>query len=116
MRERTAELTTLNDQLLGTWTSPGDYGETRGKLTPEWWSSDVNQYGLLKVLRITDNGTYVDGQRLSDVCIHHLRVDPKYWTFRISAEDTGRGRGGLTLYGKGFGNYDQDILMKYYYE
>ncbi|CAN7380119.1 ArsR/SmtB family transcription factor [Paenibacillus sp. LjRoot56] len=107
---------TLNDTLLGTWTSPGDYGETRGKLTPEWWHSDVNQYGLLKVLRITESGTYMDGQRLSDISITDLRIDPKYWVFRISAEDTKRGRGGLTLFGKGFGNYEQDIWMRCYYE
>lgn len=106
----------LNGTQLGTWTSPGDYGETRGKLTPEWWHSDVNQYGLLKVLRITDNGSYMDGQRLSDVSIQDLNVDPKHWIFRISAEDTKRGRGGLTLFGKGFGNYEQDILMRCFYE
>lgn len=105
----------LNDKPLGLWTSPGDFGETRGRLTPEWWQSDVNQYGLLKVLRIKERGTYVDGQKISDVGLADIETSAMNWTLRIAAEDTGRGRGGLTLYGKGFGNYNQDIVVRSYY-
>ncbi|CAI6060323.1 ArsR/SmtB family transcription factor [Cohnella sp. JJ-181] len=100
---------------VGLWTSPGDFGDKRGRLTPEWWHSDVNQYGLLKVLRIKEKGTYIDGQRISDVGLRDIGTDAMNWTLRIAAEDTGRGRGGVTLYGKGFGNYDQDIVVRSYY-
>jgi len=106
----------LNHTLLGTWTSPGDFGEQRGRLTPAWWHSDVNQYGMLKVLRINETGTYIDGKKISDVKLSNLTVDSQYWTFRISAEELKKGRGGLTLYGKGFGNYDQDIMVRSYYK
>ncbi|MFC4099402.1 ArsR/SmtB family transcription factor [Paenibacillus xanthanilyticus] len=105
----------LNDKPLGVWTSPGDFGETRGRLTPEWWHADVNQYGLLKVLRIKENGTYVDGQQISGTGLRDLALDAVNWTLRIAAEDTGGGRGGLTLYGRGFGNYNQDLLVRSYY-
>lgn len=107
---------TLNHKKLGIWTSPGDYGERRGRLSPGWWHSDVNQYGVLKVLRINGKGTFIDGQRISDVTINELQLDTTYWTFSLSPEDAVRGRGGLTLFGKGFGNYDQDILVRYYYD
>ncbi|MDG0814059.1 ArsR/SmtB family transcription factor [Cohnella rhizosphaerae] len=106
----------LGGKTVGVWTSPGDFGDRRGRLTPEWWHSDVNQYGLLKVLRIKEKGTYVDGQKISDVGLRDIETDAMNWTLRIAAEDTGRGRGGLTLYGKGFGNYDQDIVVRSYYE
>lgn len=105
----------FNGKLLGVWTSPGDFGKTRGRLTPEWWQSDVNQYGLLKVLRIKESGTYVDGLKVSDVGLSDIETDAMNWTFRIAAEDTGRGRGGLTLYGRSFGNYDQDMIIRSYY-
>lgn len=105
----------LNGQLLGLWTSPGDFGKKRGQLTPEWWHSDVNQYGLLKVLRIKRTGTYVDGQKISDIGLGDIDTGAMKWTFRIAAEDQGRRRGGLTLYGKGFGNYNQDIMVRMYY-
>lgn len=38
----------LNGVILGTWTSPGDYGDRRGKYNPSWWFPFLNQYGLLK--------------------------------------------------------------------
>lgn len=106
----------VNNRMLGTWTSPGDFGEHRGRLTPVWWQSDVNQYGMLKVLRINESGTYIDGKKISEVTLSSLMVDAQYWTFRISAEELKKGRGGLTLYGKGFGNYDQDIVIRSYYK
>ncbi|MDQ0901951.1 MULTISPECIES: transcriptional regulator [unclassified Paenibacillus] len=107
---------TINDKLLGMWTSPGDFGRMRGRFSPDWWHSDVNQYGLMKVLRINANGTFIDGQQISDVTIKDVQWDSTQWTLRISAEDSARGRGGLTLFGRGFGNYDQDIVIRSYYE
>ncbi|WP_340029447.1 ArsR family transcriptional regulator [Paenibacillus sp. FSL H7-0940] len=107
----------LNGHHLGTWTSPGDFGDRKGKHTPLWWKLDVNQYGVLKVLRINEEGTFMDSQRISDVRIHDLELDSStYWTFGLRPEEGVPGRGGLTLFGKGFGNYDQDILIRYYYE
>ncbi|MFC3802008.1 ArsR/SmtB family transcription factor [Cohnella sp. GCM10012308] len=105
----------LGGKTVGVWTSPGDFGDRRGRLTPEWWHSDVNQYGLMKVLRIKEKGTYIDGQKISGVGLRDIETSAMNWTLRIAAEDTGRGRGGLTLYGKGFGNYDQDIVVRSYY-
>lgn len=107
---------TLNEQTLGMWTSPGDFGRLRGRYSPDWWHSDVNQYGLLKVLRINKKGSFIDGQQISDMTIDDVSWNRSQWTFRISADDTSQGRGGLTLYGKGFGNYDQDIVIRSYYE
>ncbi len=106
----------MNGQDLGKWTSPGDFGLTRGRLNPIWWRSDVNQYGLLKVLRINTGGTFVDGQQISDITLEDVRVEQDQWTFRLTAENSGRRRGGLTIYGRGFGNYEQDIMFRVYYE
>ncbi|MEK4274270.1 MULTISPECIES: ArsR/SmtB family transcription factor [unclassified Paenibacillus] len=108
---------TLNGNDLGTWTSPGDFGDRKGKHTPLWWKLDVNQYGVLKMLRINGEGTFIDGQRISDVCVQDLNLGAStYWTFGLKPEEGVAGRGGLTLFGKGFGNYDQDILIRYYYD
>lgn len=107
---------TINNTYLGEWTSPGDFGLTRGRLSPDWWHTDVNQYGLMKVLRINQKGTFIDGQQISDVKIRDVHLESTQWTLRLSAEDASRGRGGLTLFGKGFGNYDQDIVIRSFYE
>ncbi|MFC0213654.1 ArsR family transcriptional regulator [Paenibacillus chartarius] len=105
----------LNNVRLGTWTSPGDFGSNPGKLNPSWWFSDINQYGLLKRLMVTKEGTYMDGAKLSDVTIDRLDVRQKQWTFRLAVERDAEHVGGLTLFGSAFGNYSQDIVFKLYY-
>lgn len=104
----------LNEVHLGSWTSPGDFGG-RGSYTPEWWEEHLNQFGMLKVIRVTDKGTYLDGQLLSGVTLDQLHITEKQWTFRIAVLPDAAHVGGATLFGKGFGNYDQDIVMKLYY-
>jgi Predicted transcriptional regulator len=108
---------TLNGVLLGTWTSPGDFGGgSRGRYTPDWWWDEINQYGLLKVLKINNEGTFIDGTRISDVKLADLQIDLKQWTFRIAVHEDAENVGGVTLFGTGFGNYNQDIVFKLYYE
>jgi predicted transcriptional regulator len=104
----------VNDVRLGEWTSPGDYGgETRGRYTPAWWN--VNQYGLWKVIRVGEQGTYIDGQCISDTTIQDLKLEKHFWTLRFAVESDARHVGGLTLFGAGFGNYNQDIRFRVYY-
>jgi predicted transcriptional regulator len=106
----------MNGMNLGKWTSPGDFGIMRGRLTPAWWYPDVNQYGQLKVLRINAGGTFMDGQQISGVTLGDVHWEQDEWSFRFTAEDISRRRGGLTLFGRGFGNYEQDIILRVYYE
>ncbi|REK64345.1 MAG: transcriptional regulator [Cohnella sp.] len=104
----------LNGVLLGVWTSPGDSGEGRGKLTPDWWPDHINQYGWLKMIRVRRDGTYVDGQRVSDVTIADIPAARNHWTLRLAVPEDAEHVGGLTIYGESFGNYAQDILFRVY--
>jgi predicted transcriptional regulator len=104
----------VNDTLLGYWTSPGDSGQGRGQLTPAWWPDSINQYGWLKVIRITEQGTFLDGQQLSDVSIQDIRMSRNEWTLRLEVPEHAEHVGGLTLYGEGFGNYNRDIKFRTY--
>lgn len=104
---------TFNGIRLGTWTSPADFGRAaRGKYTPKWWHRNVNQYGLLKTIRIDDTGTYMDGEWMSDVKIEDSKLDEPFWTIRFEVEEQAVHVGGFTLYGSGFGNHDQDIVIR----
>lgn len=106
----------INDTLVGVWTSPGDYGEVRGILTPDWWPPNWNQYGLLKLLFINHRGTYIDGLKISDVSTNTLKLDfNSTIRFRIAVEEDATHVGGLTLFGKNFGNYSQDIQISINY-
>lgn len=106
----------LNEQKLGQWTSPGDFGNSRGKYTPAWWSLQVGQYGLYKAIRITREGAYIDGIKVSDVSLSSLDIRNKYWSFRIAALPDAVNAGGVTLFGKGFGNYSRDIIFRLYFK
>ncbi|MDQ0223047.1 ArsR/SmtB family transcription factor [Streptococcus moroccensis] len=105
----------LNDIELGTWTSPGDFADIRGKYTPDWYPDNLNQYGLLKTIRIMNHGTYMDGDPISDLLISD--IDPLFdtWKFKVEVKEDAKNVGGCTLFGKAFGNYDQDIKIKLFY-
>ncbi|MBH5318266.1 ArsR family transcriptional regulator [Paenibacillus sp. GSMTC-2017] len=99
----------INGREVGTWTYPGDFGGSRGLYTPEWWYKNVT-YGLMKSIRITRDGSFIDGIKVSGVTIDEIELAyDKEIMFRISCSTTAKNCGGVTLFGKGFGNYNQDI-------
>lgn len=105
----------INGSEIGTWTSPGDFGDVRGKFTPVWWKLAGSQYGLLKHWRVTETGTFIDGTRVSDVTLTDLDIrGHTSIKVRIGIKDDTTNIGGLNIFGSGFGNYDQDIVMKMY--
>lgn len=106
----------LNDVCVGTWLSPGDFGDVKGLFTPDWWYPNWNQYGLLKLLVINKNGTYIDGLKISDVTIDSFELDYRSGIrFRMAVEEDAPHVGGLTIFGKSFGNYGQDIKVSLNY-
>jgi predicted transcriptional regulator len=106
----------LNNVLLGVWTSPGDFGHKEGIYTPQWWRAGSN-YGLLKTLRITATGCMLDGIKLSDVTIDHIPMEQgQDLILKIAVPEDARNPGGINLFGKGFGNYQQDIKVIVEYE
>ncbi|MCM5557901.1 transcriptional regulator [Pleomorphomonas sp. JP5] len=105
----------VNNALVGTWTSPGDYGDKRGVYTPRWWKLEGSQYGKLKTWTISERGTFIDGIRISDVKLADLGLDNHHSIrMRIGISDEAKHPGGINIFGRGFGNYDQDIVMRLY--
>ncbi len=105
----------LNGVTLGTWTSPGDYGDRRGQINPDWWYSFLNQYGLLKKLVIREDGTFLDDQKLSDVTVGSLGLtDQSILRFRFSVLPGPNARG-CTLYGASFGDHSQALALEIAY-
>jgi predicted transcriptional regulator len=102
---------------LGTWTCPADFGGERGSLTPEWWDTQNSQYGLLKVWKVTNNGTFVDGLQVSKVTLHNLSLKPgDPIPVRMGIKETAPNIGGMNLFGSKFGNYPQDIILRQHFK
>lgn len=105
----------VNGVEIGMWTSPGDFGQERGTHNPEWWPPHLNQYGLLKLVRINENGSFIDGCLISNTTIADIQLDEHTdIKFKVGVAETGN-IGGLTIYGKNFGNYKQDLIARIIY-
>jgi predicted transcriptional regulator len=103
----------VNGVALGSWTSPGDFGDQRGAFTPEWWSVANTQFGLMKVWQVTEAGSFIDGIRLSDVTPTDLDLgDGNFISIRIEVPADAVNVGGINLFGAGFGNYPQDLVLR----
>lgn len=103
----------INGIEIGTWNSPADYGAERGLLTPEWWGTQNSQYGQHKVWKVTRDGSYIDGMRCSGVTVNELKLaQGDAIQVKIGVKKDAHNVGGVTLFGRKFGNYPQDIIIK----
>jgi predicted transcriptional regulator len=103
----------INEQEIGTFTSPADYGGRRGHYTPTHWSIESTQYGILTSWRVDKRNATVNGDEISKITVDQLYLrDSKYVTMRVGIKDLARNIGGINIFGQNFGDYNQDIKMK----
>ncbi len=103
----------INGHEIGTWTAPADYGDKRGKFTPDWWKLAGSQYGDQKNWRVTAEGTFCDGERISECSLADLELEHhRSIRVRIGVKSDARHPGGLNIFGNGFGNYSKDIVLR----
>lgn len=100
----------INGVAIGQWVSPGDFGKLKGVYTPKWWY--LTEYGKLVTIKINDAGTYINGElasrtKLAELGLSHTN-DAK---FKIISPQQTSNPGGVNIFGKGFGNYDQGIIV-----
>jgi predicted transcriptional regulator len=106
----------VNGVKAGTWTSPGDFGDKRGAYTPRWWKLAGSQYGKLITWQISDRGTFVNGAHVSKVRLDALQLARHHSIrMRLGIDEGAKHPGGINVFGKGFGNHDQDIIMRLHF-
>lgn len=105
----------IDGKPIGTWTSSGDFSDTRGRFTPEWVYNDMNQYGSLETFRISKHGSFIDGKYSSDTLISDIDEHKNSWTLRFEVKQNAKNVGGCTIFGKGFGNHNQSIAGNFYF-
>ena len=104
----------INGVKVGSWLSPGDFGGRRGLLNPEWWSDGSTQFGHLVTWRIDGTGSFLGHMRVSDVRLEQLNIQAgDHFTMRLGVEPDAPHVGGMNLFGRGFGDYQQDIVIRY---
>ena len=101
----------FNGVEVCTYTSPSDFGYRRGILTPEWWQGGT-QYGLLKRIEIRNNGTYIDNELVSPITLQDINYgDEGIITFKIGVHENAKNCGGINIFGRKFGDYNQNIIL-----
>lgn len=103
----------VNNQEIGMWTSPGDFGGRRGTNNPLWWSDGSTQYGVLKTFKITNEGAFVDEEKSSDIKIEELGIEQcDYISVKIEVKKDANNVGGVNIFGEKFGDFQQNIILR----
>ena len=103
----------VNGVRIGAWTCPSDFSDRRGRLTPAWWPDWNSQYGQLKVWHVGEDGSSIDGRKISAVRIRDLILPAQpFISVRVGIDDDAENKGGLNIFGRHFGNHPQDIVMQ----
>ncbi len=102
----------INNEEVATYLSPGDFGGRRGRMNPEWWSDYSSQYGIIKNLRITHEGVYLDETKVSNHTVESLKMqDGNFIRLQIGVKPDARHQGGVNLFGERFGDFSQGLIF-----
>ena len=87
----------------GSWTSTEQPNTETERIAREW--------------KVDETGAYIDGMKISDVTISDLSIsENESIKLRIGIKEDARNVGGINLFGRKFGNYKQDIVLRYRYK
>lgn len=105
----------LNEKEIATFTCPGDFGGRAGNYSPAFWPLNATQYGLLYTLTIGTEGCFLNNQPISNgITIKDFFADSSdHLRLKLGIKEDAEHQGGLNLFGKGFGDFPQDIVMKF---
>lgn len=108
----------INGKEIATFTSPGDFGGRRGKYTPKYWFINSTQFGLVKTFSVNKNGCYIDNVLTSkEITLADLHLDKNSCiTFSVGVKEDAIHKGGINIFGKNFGDFNHDIIMKITYK
>ncbi len=107
----------INGHEAGTYTSPGDFGMRRGRLTPDIWPIGRSQYGLMVTVSLKPDGSYINGSLTNpDVTLKTAGLyDQAYISFEIRLKPDAVHPGGINIFGEKYGDYPQGICMRIVY-
>ncbi len=107
----------INGHEIGVYTSPGDFGMRRGRLTPDIWPMGRSQYGLMTTVSLRQDGGYINGALVNPAITPEtaeLDAHP-YISFEIRAKPDAENAGGVNIFGEKYGDYPQGICMRIVY-
>ncbi|MBR2988764.1 MAG: ArsR family transcriptional regulator [Clostridia bacterium] len=102
----------INEVYALTILSPGDYGGRRGKYSPTNIPIENTQFGLLYNIKIDNTGVYLNNTLINNLTIDDFAIPSNpYVKLTIGVDENATHCGGVNIFGKGVGDYDQPILL-----
>lgn len=106
----------INGTEIGSYTCPSDFGGRRGQFYPEFWPSNLTQYGMLLYWVITDTSVSVNDCIIKKTNIDKLGIrENDVLSIKIGVKKNAKNLGGINLFGSKMGDYAQDIRLKFNY-
>lgn len=107
----------VNDHLLGERVCSCDSEGRRGTFNPAWWPDVSTQHGELQKWRVTEDGTYLQSQKIADLTLSDLALDRQpNIAVRLYVPAVCKRQAGINLFGTGFGDYNQAINLMIGYQ
>lgn len=104
----------VNGHELGYFKSRGEYNDRTGNCNPAWWCGNLGQYGKKVLVVVNRKGSYICGLKVSETTLDDLDLKAgDQIRFRIFVPEDAVHRGGVTLFGRGFGDYDEGIVCNF---
>lgn len=101
----------INGVEIGTFLSLGDYGGRKGNYSPDWWPIKSTNYGVLVNVTVNETGSYINGEKVSNITVKELKFsDSQCIKYKLGVKENTKYAGGMNIFGKYFGDYDQDII------
>lgn len=105
----------INDIDALMFVSPGDYGGRRGKYSPKSWNIASTQFGQLYKIMMSEEGLFLNNVLFSKTPINKFNLcDAPYIKISFEVKKDAVHRGGLNLFGKNFGDYNQALVLTLY--
>ena len=101
----------INDIELGTQTIFAGVDIEKAIFTPTWWRTTPNHGELVKVL-INEKGCFIGDKKVSDVKYNNVIQNESFFSLKVGIKEDATNSSGIMIFGKNFGRYYQDLIIK----
>lgn len=88
---------------------------SKATYTPSWWRN-IPVHGTLVKVALGPKGAYINGEKTSDLTYDEVCREDGFVRFRVGVKEDAFHSGGIMIFGKHFGRYGNDIIVKTYIE
>lgn len=102
----------INQVEIGTTTITAGNDPEKATYTPSWWRNKPVHGSLVKVA-INNKGCFIGGEKVSNLLFEDIVDNSGFIKFKLGIKPDAKNSSGIMIFGKEFGRYYQDIIVKF---